>query len=186
MEKCIFPAYARMCGDSAEKFYVGLLDTMKQSLVGEFSPLGQDIAELAKCNKKTGAKIKATPLTKVNNDAFMQYIRQQEKQYRTIGRYKQNLLVYMHALYAQLLIQLYILVLVLLYPYGRTSRVWDSLLVMKSGCAGGRLRPGRGNIVGIVFHHTRKLVRFSLLKCPLFQILNSGKCKLQTICVFLL
>ena len=23
-------------------------------------------------------------------------------------------------------------------PYGRTSRVWDSLLVMKSGCAGGR------------------------------------------------
>ena len=23
-------------------------------------------------------------------------------------------------------------------PYGRTSRAWDSLLVMKSGCAGGR------------------------------------------------
>ena len=31
-------------------------------------------------------------------------------------------------------------------PYGRTSRVWDSLLVMKSGCAGGRgFAPGRGN-----------------------------------------
>ena len=31
-------------------------------------------------------------------------------------------------------------------PYGRTSRVWDSLLVMKSGCAGGRgvaPRPGQ-------------------------------------------
>ena len=23
-------------------------------------------------------------------------------------------------------------------PYGRTSRVWDSLLAIKSGCAGGR------------------------------------------------
>ena len=33
-------------------------------------------------------------------------------------------------------------------PYGRTSRAWDSLLVMKSGCAGGRgfaPPPGRGN-----------------------------------------
>ena len=31
-------------------------------------------------------------------------------------------------------------------PYGRTSRVWDSLFVMKSGCAGGRgfaPRPGQ-------------------------------------------
>ena len=31
-------------------------------------------------------------------------------------------------------------------PYGRTSRAWDSLLVMKSGCAGGRgfaPRPGQ-------------------------------------------
>ena len=31
-------------------------------------------------------------------------------------------------------------------PYGRTSRVWDSLLVWKSGCAGGRgfaPRPGQ-------------------------------------------
>ena len=36
-------------------------------------------------------------------------------------------------------------------------------------------RPGRGNIVRRVFHPTRKLVRFSLLKCPSikFQILNS-------------
>ena len=24
------------------------------------------------------------------------------------------------------------------HPYGRTSRVWDSLFAMKSGCAGGR------------------------------------------------
>ena len=31
-------------------------------------------------------------------------------------------------------------------PYGRTSRVWDFLLVMKSGCSGGRgfaPRPGQ-------------------------------------------
>ena len=31
-------------------------------------------------------------------------------------------------------------------PYGRTSRVWDSLLAMKSGCAGSRgfaPRPGQ-------------------------------------------
>ena len=31
-------------------------------------------------------------------------------------------------------------------PYGRTSRAWDSLLAMKSGCAGGRglaPRPGQ-------------------------------------------
>ena len=31
-------------------------------------------------------------------------------------------------------------------PYGRTSRVWDSFLVMMSGCAGGRgftPRPGQ-------------------------------------------
>ena len=31
-------------------------------------------------------------------------------------------------------------------PYGRTSRVWESLLVRKSGCAGGRgFAPGRGD-----------------------------------------
>ena len=31
-------------------------------------------------------------------------------------------------------------------PYGRTSRVWDFLLVMKSGCAGGRgFAPRPGN-----------------------------------------
>ena len=31
-------------------------------------------------------------------------------------------------------------------PNGRTSRAWDSLLAMKSGCAGGRgFAPGRGN-----------------------------------------
>ena len=31
-------------------------------------------------------------------------------------------------------------------PYGRTSRVWDSLLVRKSGCAGGRgFAPRPGN-----------------------------------------
>ena len=52
-------------------------------------------------------------------------------------------------------------------PYGRTSRVWYSLLVMKSGCAVGRgFTPRAGAIVRRVFHPTRKLVRFSLLKCP--------------------
>ena len=38
------------------------------------------------------------------------------------------------------------LMLIFTPPYGRTSRVWDSLLVMKSGCAGGRgfaPRPGK-------------------------------------------
>ena len=52
-------------------------------------------------------------------------------------------------------------------PYGRTSRVWDSLIVMKYACAGGRgFAPRPGAIVGRVFHPTRKLVRFSFLKCP--------------------
>ena len=37
-------------------------------------------------------------------------------------------------------------VLLLSTPYGRTSRVWDALLVRKSECAGGRgFAPGRGN-----------------------------------------
>ena len=59
-------------------------------------------------------------------------------------------------------------------PYGRTSRVWDSLLVRKSGCAGGRgFAPPAGATVRRVFHPTRKLVRFSLLKCP--SIPNSKK-----------
>ena len=76
-------------------------------------------------------------------------------------------------------------------PDGRISRVLDSLLVMKSGCVGGRgFAPQPGAIVKRVFHPARKLVRFSLLKCP--SISNSkfgsrpcGKCKLQTICVSL-
>ena len=48
-----------------------------------------------------------------------------------------------------------------------------------------------GAIVRRVFHPTRKLVRFSLLKCPSIpnseiHIVLVGKCKLQTICVSLL
>ena len=51
-----------------------------------------------------------------------------------------------------------------------------------------------GAIVRRVFHPTRKLVRFSLLKCPsipnsiffLKYVVPVGKCKLQTICVSLL
>ena len=53
--------------------------------------------------------------------------------------------------------------------YGRTNMLWDSLLVMmKSGCAEGRgfaPRPGQYSKESL-FHPTRKLVRFSLLKCP--------------------
>ena len=57
-------------------------------------------------------------------------------------------------------------------PFGRTRRVWDSLLVMMSGCAGGRgFAPRR------VFHPTKKLVRFSLLKCP---IPNSKKSEIRS------
>ena len=67
--------------------------------------------------------------------------------------------------------------------YGRMSRVWDFLFVMKFGCVGGRgFAPPTGEIIRRVFHPARKLVRFSHLRCPSIQ--NSkfgnrpvGKCK---------
>ena len=50
--------------------------------------------------------------------------------------------------YIQIFISIFISIYIILLPppYGRTSRVWDFLLVMKSGCAGGRgfaPRPGQ-------------------------------------------
>ena len=51
----------------------------------------------------------------------------------------------MHAMYIYLLHICQLLDMFSL-PCGRTSRVWESLLVMKSGCAGGRglaPRPGQ-------------------------------------------
>ena len=42
--------------------------------------------------------------------------------------------------------------------------MWDSLLVMEPGCAGGR---GFAAGAKVGFHPARKLVRFYLLKCPI-------------------
>ena len=49
---------------------------------------------------------------------------------------------------------------------GRMSRVWNSLLVKVWVCGRSWVRAPTGAIVRRVFHPTRKLVRFSLVKCP--------------------
>ena len=73
-------------------------------------------------------------------------------------------------------------------PYGWTSRVWDSLLVRKSGCVevvGSR--PGRGNSKESFSSNQETGKVFLSWNALLFQILKYvvpvGKCKLQSICV---
>ena len=68
-------------------------------------------------------------------------------------------------------------------PHGRTSRAWDSLLVMKSGCAGGHgFAPGRGNSKESFSSNQETGKVFS----PEIRSPPVGKCKLHTIWVSLL
>ncbi|KAK2158250.1 hypothetical protein LSH36_174g06056 [Paralvinella palmiformis] len=86
LEKCFLPAYRKLCGSSAEQFYLGLLKKLKLDLVKEFSGLNENITDLARCSPETGARIAKEVVATSGNNGLKDYMMEQADMFKQSGK----------------------------------------------------------------------------------------------------
>ncbi|KAK2158251.1 hypothetical protein LSH36_174g07035 [Paralvinella palmiformis] len=86
LEKCFLPAYRKLCGSSAEQFYLGLLKKLKLDLVKEFSGLSENITDLARCSPETAARIAKEVVAISGNNGLKDYMMEQADMFKQSGK----------------------------------------------------------------------------------------------------
>ncbi|KAK2143888.1 hypothetical protein LSH36_804g00030 [Paralvinella palmiformis] len=77
LEKCIIPAYGKVCGETAQSFYVSLLNKVKNNLASVYKAYGADIEMIARCNKTTGEAVMSVLRNGSNDEEILNYAQRQ-------------------------------------------------------------------------------------------------------------
>ena len=97
LEKCLLPSYGKVCGKSAEMFYVGLLDKIKEILADTYKSYGSDLDTIAKCSQKAGEKATSLIRSGSSGNWLFRYIGRQLKMFTTLGMFMFKVCWLIHA-----------------------------------------------------------------------------------------
>ena len=85
LEKCIIPAYGKVCGETAQSFYVSLLNKVKNNLASVYKAYGADIEMIARCNKTTGEAVMSVLRNRSNDEEILYYAQRQRDIFSVSG-----------------------------------------------------------------------------------------------------